>query len=124
MTILGIKVAAGDKFKASFFYRFPGISGFKGQLTIALQTTSGQVLASTAVSVSGTQATWQQVSVTLTPQTAPSSTSNIFSVTVDGAAGSGQTINFAMFSLFPPTFKNRDNGMRVDIAEVGGDIYI
>jgi hypothetical protein len=40
-------------------------------------------------------------------------------VTVDGASASGQTIFFSLFSLFPPTFKNRPNGMRMDIATVG-----
>lgn len=41
---------------------------------------------------------------------------NRFVVTLDGAAASGQTINFGMFSLFPPTFNNHPNGLRQDIA--------
>ncbi|KAF9003407.1 arabinofuranosidase [Cyathus striatus] len=56
------------------------------------------------------------VTVKLKPTTTPSSTSNLFTITLDGASASGQTVNFAMLSLFPPTFKNRANGMRVDIA--------
>ncbi|KAF8882698.1 alfa-L-arabinofuranosidase precursor [Infundibulicybe gibba] len=113
----GIKVTAGSTYTASFFYRFPTASSFRGNVVVGLQTTGGQVLASATAAVSGVQTTWTQVSVTLNPTTTPSSTSNLFTVTLDGAAASGQTINFAMLSLFPPTFKNRANGMRVDIAE-------
>ena len=37
---------------------------------------------------------------------------------LDGAEAAGETIHFAMISLFPPTYKGRENGMRIDIAEV------
>lgn len=43
-------------------------------------------------------------------------------MTLDGAQAADQTINFAMLSLFPPTYKNRPNGMRIDIAEVCSDV--
>jgi hypothetical protein len=42
----------------------------------------------------------------------------MFTVSLDAATFAGQTIEFAMFSLMPPTFMNRPNGMRIDIAEV------
>ncbi|GLB39334.1 putative alpha-L-arabinofuranosidase C-terminus [Lyophyllum shimeji] len=113
----GIKVTAGSTYTASFFYRFPTASSFRGNAVISLQTTGGQVLASTTAALSGAQTTWQQVTVTLNPTTTPSSTSNRFVIALDGAAASGQTVNFAMLSLFPPTFKNRPNGMRADIAQ-------
>jgi alpha-L-arabinofuranosidase len=109
-------VTAGSKYTASFYYRFPVASSFRGNAVIGLQTTSGQLLASTTASLSGAQTSWQQVTVQLQPQTSSSSTSNLFVISLDGA--SGQTINFAMLSLFPPTFNNRPNGMRVDIANV------
>ncbi|KAF8962334.1 glycoside hydrolase family 51 protein [Flammula alnicola] len=113
----GIQITAGSTYTASFFYRFPTSSTFNGNIVIGLQSTAGQVFASATSTISGAQTTWKQISVTLTPSITASSLSNVFAVTVDGAAASGQIINFAMFSLFPPTFKNRANGMRVDIAE-------
>ncbi|KAF9476813.1 arabinofuranosidase [Pholiota conissans] len=113
----GIKVTTGSTYTASFYYRFPTSSSFSGNAVISLQSSSGQVFASTTASLSGQQTAWKQVTVSLTPSTSASSLTNLFTVTLDGAAASGQTINFAMFSLFPPTFKNRANGMRVDIAE-------
>lgn len=42
-------------------------------------------------------------------------------VTFDGGHAAGETIHFAMFSLFPPTFKNRANGMRIDLSTVRDD---
>ena len=52
----------------------------------------------------------------LKPSRSASDTANSFQVTLEGAAG--QTAHFALLSLFPPTFKDRENGMRIDIAEV------
>ena len=74
------------------------------------------------VGVTGSQTTWKQVQVFLNANIAADSTSNIFMITVDGNSASGESIHFAMLSLFPPTFKNRENGMRVDIAEVRGSL--
>ncbi|KNZ81402.1 putative alpha-N-arabinofuranosidase A [Termitomyces sp. J132] len=113
----GIKVTASTTYSASFFYRFPTASSFRGTATVSLQTSSGQILGSSTVSISGAQTSWQQLSVQITPTITPSSTGNLFVITLDGSAAAGQTINFAMLSLFPPTFKDRPNGMRIDIAE-------
>ena len=70
------------------------------------------------VGVTGSQTTWKRVQVFLNSRIAPDSTANMFTITVDGKTASEESIHFAMLSLFPPTFKNRENGMRVDIAEV------
>ncbi|PFH50482.1 glycoside hydrolase family 51 protein [Amanita thiersii Skay4041] len=113
----GIKVTAGTTYQTSFFYRFPASSSFSGTLTVGLQTTSGQVLATSRVTISGSQTSWKQVTTTLTPSTSSSSTANLFTIALDGSAAAGQNVNFALLSLFPPTFKNRPNGMRIDVAQ-------
>ncbi|KAF9077514.1 alfa-L-arabinofuranosidase precursor [Rhodocollybia butyracea] len=113
----GIKVNSSDTYSASFFYRFPTASSFRGTATVALQTSAGQILGATNVTLSGSQTSWLQINTTIKPTTTPSSLTNNFTITVNGAAAAGQTIHFAMLSLFPPTFKNRPNGMRIDIAE-------
>ena len=56
--------------------------------------------------------------LTLTPSRAAPNNNNSFVVMLDGAEAAGETIHFAMISLFPPTYKGRENGMRIDIAEV------
>ncbi|KAF5360002.1 hypothetical protein D9758_007637 [Tetrapyrgos nigripes] len=113
----GIRVNSAWTYTASFFYRFPTASSFRGNAQVSLQASNGQVLGSATVALSGAQTSWTQVTVKITPTSSPSATNNLFVVSLDGAAASGQTINFGLFSLFPPTFKDRANGMRMDIAE-------
>jgi alpha-N-arabinofuranosidase len=111
-------VTAGMPYKASFYYRFPISSSFTGTVTVGLQTTEGQVLAASQVLVCGSQTSWKQVNIKLVPTITPPSTANLFAITLDGDTANGQTIHFAMLSLFPPTFNDRPNGMRIDIAQV------
>nr|6ZPS_AAA Chain AAA, MgGH51 [Meripilus giganteus]6ZPV_AAA Chain AAA, MgGH51 [Meripilus giganteus]6ZPW_AAA Chain AAA, MgGH51 [Meripilus giganteus]6ZPX_AAA Chain AAA, MgGH51 [Meripilus giganteus]6ZPY_AAA Chain AAA, MgGH51 [Meripilus giganteus]6ZPZ_AAA Chain AAA, MgGH51 [Meripilus giganteus]6ZQ0_AAA Chain AAA, MgGH51 [Meripilus giganteus]6ZQ1_AAA Chain AAA, MgGH51 [Meripilus giganteus] len=113
----GIKVDSTWTYKASLFFRFPTSSSFSGALTVGLQTNAGRVLAQNSTQIRGTTTKWTQINLELHPTASAPDVSNSFFVTIDGAAGAGQTINFAMFSLFPPTFKNRPNGLRADIAE-------
>ncbi|KAG2073138.1 glycoside hydrolase family 51 protein [Suillus decipiens] len=113
----GININASWTYNASFYYKFPSASDFSGKFIVTLQSSVGAVYASASVPISGSTTTWKQVIVYLTPSSSPVSTTNIFTVTVDGAGTIGETINFAMFSLFPPTFKGRANGLRMDIAQ-------
>ncbi|KAF9465654.1 glycoside hydrolase family 51 protein [Collybia nuda] len=112
----GLKVDKSLTYTASFFYRFPVASSFKGNAVIGLQTSTGLSLGSATAVLSGTQTTWQQITVTFTPSQNPFNNKNYFSITLDGIASSGQTIHFAMLSLFPPTFRGRVNGLRPDLA--------
>ncbi|KAI1785451.1 glycoside hydrolase family 51 protein [Ganoderma leucocontextum] len=113
----GIKVDSSWTYKASFFYRFPASSSFSGTLTAGLRTNGGTILAQTTTQIRGTATSWTQVNLDLKPTLSAADNDNSFFISVDGAAAAGQTINFAMLSLFPPTFKDRPNGMRLDIAE-------
>ncbi|KAF8589136.1 glycoside hydrolase family 51 protein [Ramaria rubella] len=112
----GINVNASWTYNASFFYKLPTGSTFKGPFTVALKSTTGTTFATASIPVTAEPNVWTQVFVPLKPTTTPTTTTNVFTVTVDGASASSQTIFFTLFSLFPPTFKNRANGMRVDIA--------
>ena len=114
----GIKVTANTQYKASFYYRFQTSSRFSGTLKIGLQGDGGIMLAMQSVGITGSQTTWKKVQVSLHADITTESTANMFTITVDGNFAVKKNINFAMLSLFPPTFKNRENGMRVDIAEV------
>ncbi|TFK90312.1 glycoside hydrolase family 51 protein [Polyporus arcularius HHB13444] len=114
----GIKVDSAWTYKASFYYRFPASSSFSGTLTVGLRANNGgATLASATTTIHGTATTWTQVNLSFKPKSSASNLANSFFVSIDGAAAAGHTINFAMFSLFPPTFKDRPNGMRIDIAE-------
>ncbi|KAF9446455.1 glycoside hydrolase family 51 protein [Macrolepiota fuliginosa MF-IS2] len=114
----GIKVTSGTTYTGSFFYRFPTSSSFRTLATVALQTLSGNTLGNATVSISGTQTSWTQINFTMRAVTTPADLNNRFAFIMEGLPASGQTINFAMFSLFPPTFNTRPNGLRQDIASV------
>lgn len=109
---------SSDTYNASFFYRFPTASSFSGSATVSLQDATGGILGSSSVELRGSQTSWVQVETTIKPTITPDALTNNFVLTVNGAEVAGETIHFAMFSLFPPTFMNRPNGMRIDIAEV------
>ncbi|KAL1724264.1 glycoside hydrolase superfamily [Schizophyllum commune] len=113
----GIKVTESTTYNASFYYKVTQESNFSGDATIALQSSSGDVIASATIPVSGSQTEWTQVAAELTPSSSAGDVNNVFTVTLDGAAAAGLTFDFALFSLFPPTFKDRPNGLRPDIAQ-------
>lgn len=118
MLVVGIKVNSSWEYDASLYFKFPTSSAFSGTLTLALQSSTGQTFAKATTTIHGSQTSWKQIQLKLRPSGNAPNTNNVFTVTLDAKAASGVTVNFAMLSLFPPTFKNRPNGMRVDIAEV------
>src|SRR5439155_17974271 len=71
---------------------------------------SGQVLASASVAVSGG---WKQYKFELRSGNAAASAENHLEVMVDRPA----TLWLQMFSLFPPTYRDRPTGNRADIME-------
>ena len=85
-------------------------------MTVSLKSKQGTVYASTIIPQVGGKP-WKKLSFQLLPKESAPDDDNVFSITVDGKAAAGQTIFFGMFSLFPPTFRGRENGMRIDLAE-------
>ncbi|KAH8110298.1 glycoside hydrolase [Phellopilus nigrolimitatus] len=117
----GINVNQSWTYNASFFYKFAEGSAFNGSLTASLVALDGTVLASSSSNVSGV-ANWTEFFVQLSPNASGANTNNSFLVTLDGGAAAGETVFFSLFSLFPPTYKNRKNGMRVDLAQALADM--
>lgn len=60
---------------------------------------------------------WTQYTYTLTPASAAPSSNNSLFITFDASAISGGSLDFNLISLFPPTYKDRPNGMRIDLME-------
>jgi alpha-N-arabinofuranosidase len=110
---LGIKIQKEWTYKVSFWAKS---AGFSGDVNVSLKSKSGTIFATHTVS--GLSTTWKQFNFTMTPSATASDGNNLFTVTVDGAQASGKTIFMGMFSLFPPTFRGRENGMRIDLAEM------
>jgi len=105
----GIAVRPNTTYRGSFFAK----SNSEVQLPVRLALVadqSGQVLASTALSVTGTA--WKQYKFELrSTESAPSE--NHFELTIDRPA----TLWLQLVSLFPPTYHDRPNGNRIDIME-------
>lgn len=89
---------------------------FTGPLTVSLASASSDLVYATK-ELSGISSSWQKLSFEFQPTESAANTDNVLRVTVDGASAAGQTIYFGMFSLFPPTYLGRPNGMRIDLAE-------
>ncbi|KAJ7581137.1 glycoside hydrolase family 51 protein [Mycena floridula] len=116
----GIQVLEQTNYNASFYFRLAKTQNLKSPitLTVSLVSSKNVTLASSRTSISPQQTSWKQFKTVLRPTISAPDTQNKFVVTVQVAnAPVDVAINFAMFSLFPPTFKDRENGMRKDLAE-------
>ena len=109
----GINAVAGRRYKLSFWAKAD--KGYKGTLTASLQDAQGQVLASAPVAAS-LNGKWQKLTAELTAT--GSDPKACFTLTADKAG----TITIDVVSLFPPTFKNRENGMRPGLAQMLADM--
>jgi alpha-L-arabinofuranosidase len=108
----GIEVEL-QTYTGSFYVR----GAYNGQFVASLQsTTSGNTLAVTNITSKSVSDAWTQHNFTLNPTSAASDINNTFSIAYDAASATGP-LNFNLLSLFPPTYNNRPNGMRVDLME-------
>lgn len=82
---------------------------------VALKSAKGTVYASKTIK--GINRDWQKFTFQLQPSLSAPDAQNVFLVSVDGKFAQGHTIYFGFFSLFPPTWRGRENGMRIDLAD-------
>ena len=110
----GIPVKPSTTYKVSFFARSDAAS--PGPLTVDLESTSGHVWASSTVT--GVSGSWQQFTTTLhTNGGAPASLENRFVISTPAASAAGRNLWFTIVSLFPPTYDNTANGLRIDLMQ-------
>ena len=107
----GIPVKPDTTYRLSFWAK--ANAGYKGPLTAAIESNDGAtVWAKAEVSRIGSE--WRKYTATLKTGKLTPSTSNRFVI----STGTPGTLSFSLVSLFPPTYKNRPNGNRVDIMEL------
>jgi Concanavalin A-like lectin/glucanases superfamily len=117
----GVAVAPSTTYKGSLWAK--ASAGWSGRARVSLEKADGTVLASKVLGAIG--ADWAQLSYTLkTPAGTAASTGNRVVVSLEnGCTGkkcqpiAGQDVWLSVVSLFPPTYKNRANGMRRDLME-------
>lgn len=88
-----------------------------------VSNTNGKTYGSTTISSNRPSTTseggWRQYNYTLMPSQNAPNANNSFVLTFDASRAKG-SLDFQIISLFPPTYKNRPNGMRVDLMEAMG----
>lgn len=106
----GMAVRPNTRYSGSFYAKSSSDSALPIRVAL-VGDQSGDVLASTSVEVSGTA--WKQYKFDLRSGKAASSAENHFELTIARPA----TLWLQLVSLFPPTYRDRPNGNRIDIME-------
>ena len=109
----GMNAVKGRTYKLSFWAKSD--KKYKGTFTVRLQTAAGQPLGDAAVKVALTKE-WKKYTATIT------ATGNDPKAEFTLTADKPGEFQLDVVSLFPPTFKNRDNGMRPDLAQMLADM--
>jgi alpha-L-arabinofuranosidase len=106
----GVPLKPSTRYRASFYAR--AATGFSGPLTVGLESADGgTVYAEGRVGTIGTN--WKQYSVEL--KTGGNTPEALGRFVI--SASSRGVVNLNLVSLFPPTYKNRPNGNRIDLME-------
>lgn len=103
-------------YNASFYAKS---TNFTGPLTISIESINGSIIYASAV-IPQITSSFQKYEVNLMPN--PSVIQNptldvVFVIAIDGPIDAGTEIFFQLVSLYPPTWRNKRNGLRIDIAE-------
>lgn len=103
-----------QKYTGSFWVH----GAYKGCFTAALESNlTSDVFASVEVPSKSVAGEWTEHTFELVPKKDAPNSNNTLSITFDPKGVSGDALDFNLISLFPPTFKNRKNGLRPDLAQ-------
>lgn len=119
----------------SGFWGFPGVASwqydgsfymmgsFDGNITVSMvSNTTGDTIAEASVQASSKVGQWTQYHYQFQPsQDAPDS-NNTLQFTMP-ASDVKSELNFNLLSLFPPTYNNRPNGLRIDLMEAMAGLH-
>lgn len=114
----GIAVSQ-QKYTGSFWVK----GAYNGSFTASLQSNlTDEVFGSVEVASKSVEGEWTEHTFEMVPESDAPSSNNTFSVTFDVDSVQGGALDFNLISLFPPTYKDRKNGLRVDIAQALADL--
>jgi alpha-L-arabinofuranosidase len=112
----GVPVKPHTQYRASFYVRAGG--GFDGPLTVAIESSDGKTTAASA-SISELGLKWKKVTATLKTGDVTASKDNRLVIFATGKTG---RVWLSLVSLFPPTYKDRPNGNRIDLMQKLADM--
>lgn len=103
-----------QKYTGSFWVR----GAYNGKFMASLQSAlTDDVFGSVQVPSKAVANEWVEHEFELTPEKDAPTSNNTFAVTFDPKGCEDGSLDFNLISLFPPTYKGRKNGLRVDVAE-------
>lgn len=111
----GIPVRPSTTYRASFYAR--ASEGFSGPLTVAIESNDGATVHASGT-VRGLSPKWRKYTLKLKTGGGAPSAANRFVI----SASRPGTVWLNLVSLFPPTYKDRPNGNRVDLMELLADM--
>lgn len=116
-----------EEYQASFYMK-PSQPlhkpGNMSTITVSIRSNlTSEVFASSNITIPRDIRTtnFTQFHTTITPDEAAPNSNNTFAITFPKGAA-GQSFFFSLVSLFPPTYKDRPNGLRKDIAQNLADL--
>jgi alpha-N-arabinofuranosidase len=107
----GIPVKPSTTYQVSFVAK--AASGFTGPVRVSLESADGKTVFASA-KISKITGEWKKFETTLKTKRVPASKENLFKLTTTTPG----TLWLQNVSLFPPTYKKRENGNRADIMEL------
>lgn len=110
----GMNIVKGRTYTLSLWLRAE--TAYRGTLTAELQNAAGAALGRATIEVDATRE-WQRLTTTIT---ATASDGRGLLALKGSAAG---TLCLDVVSLFPPTYKNRPNGCRPDLAQMLANLH-
>ncbi len=118
----GVPVVPGQAYRVSFFAK--AAAGFTGPLTVSLESQDG-AQAYASAQVRGLKTGWQRFAATLqVPRGVAELADGRFAISVDNrgphpvSVPDGTAVWLQVVSVFPPTCRNRPNGLRQDLFEI------
>lgn len=111
----GIPVKRETRYRASFYAK--AAPGFTGPLTLAIESNDGATVYA-KTKVSNLTGEWKQYTVTLQTGKVVPTKDTRFALTVERPG----TVWLSLVSLFPPTWKDRPNGLRPDLMQMLVDL--
>ncbi|KAI0428924.1 alpha-N-arabinofuranosidase A [Xylaria sp. FL1042] len=103
-----------QKYQGSFWVR----GNYSGEFIASLQSNiTGERFGVVTVESRARGDEWVEHNFALIPNKNAPNSNNTFAITFDAARLESESLDFNLISLFPPTFKGRKNGMRIDIAD-------
>jgi alpha-N-arabinofuranosidase len=102
------------KYTGSFYVK----GDYRGVFTASLRSTlTNDTFGTVQIKSKAKKNKWVQHHFTLLPEREAPNSNNTFTLSFDPSGVQGGSLDFNLISLFPPTYKGRENGLRIELAE-------